>query len=211
MTELTSGISDLIQRIKEDGVVSGETEKKKIIQAAQEEAKRMMTEAQNKADKLVADAKHNAESLKAQTEAELRMAVRDFVFSFQQSVKAQAIRPQIASHVAAALNDEGFLKDVLKGLLSEFLKNKDSGLQLSLSPEMKEKLGGFFSKQLSDGNELEITGKTGLTGFRFRKAGDSYTWDFSAEAIAAELARLVEPALRPFFDLSAAVPDKQSR
>jgi len=205
MAELTSGISKLIDRIKNDGVQAGETEKERILSQAKAEAEQILSQARKKADAMISEAEKNSGETRRRTEAEARMAVRDFIAGFREKVRERMIRPIIADHLNGLLEDEQFLGNLVQELTSSYLASGGASVEVMVSPEMKDKLEGWFSKTLSDQlseKGLVISGNCDDGGFCLKRNGEGFTWDFSLTAISDELVRLVEPALKPYFDFS---------
>lgn len=205
MAELTSGINDLIQRIKEDGVAKGKAEHERLLGEAQDQAARILSDARAEADALKARAEEECETLKRRTESEMRLAVRDFVAEFGDRIRARLIQPTIAAHVTDVLKDPEFLKQALSAIAQDMIASGGGSLEVVVSPEHKEQLGGYFTQALTDRLKgiagMDLGAERGMTGFRLRREGEAFTWDFTLDAVVGELARLVEPELRPFFNL----------
>lgn len=205
MAELTSGISKLIDRIKNDGVAAGEAEKNRILSQAQAEAERIVTQARKEAETMIAQARKDSAETRRRAEAEVRMAVRDFVAGFRKKVRERMIRPIIAEHLNGLLGDEQFLGPLIRDLTSDYLNSGGASVEAMVSENMKEKLEAWFSKTLSDElseKGLVISGDGDDGGFCLKRSDEGFTWDFSLAAISDELVRLVEPALKPYFDFS---------
>lgn len=202
MTEMTSGVGDLLQRLRKDGVEAGEAEKQRILREAEEQAAALVADAKNKAKEIVAAANTQAEAKKKQLDAELGMAARDFALRFAERVKKRAVAPVVRAQVDAALADPNLLKDAISALI----RGKTGDAKLTVSPETRDKLGAFFEHELArqlEGGKVELVSESGLSGFRLQRQGDTFSWDVTGEAVAHELALLVEPALRKYLDLGS--------
>ncbi len=202
MTEMTSGIGDLLQRLRQDGVEAGEAEKQRLLRDAEEQAAALLADAKAKAKEIVAAADAEAVAKRKQLDAELGMAARDFALRFAERVKSQAIEPLVRAQVDVGLDDPNLLKEVLSGLIRE----KAGDASVTVSPEIQQKLGAYFERELAGqlvGGQLEIKLETGLTGFRLQRKGESFSWDVTGEAVADELSQLVEPSLRKYFQLNS--------
>lgn len=205
MTEMTSGIGDLLQRLRKDGVEAGETEKQRILKEAEAQASALLADAKARAKDIVAAAEADIEAKRRQLDAELKMAARDFALRFAERVKKQAIEPLVKARVGDALNDENVLKEALIALLRETA----GSATVAVSPETRSKLEGYFQHELThvlESGNLQIVSEDGLSGFRLQRQGESFTWDVTGEAVAKELSALVEPALRKYLQLTAAKP-----
>jgi V/A-type H+-transporting ATPase subunit E len=202
MAETTSGIAELIARIKKDGVVAGEEEKARIIQNAEEQADKILADAKKEAGNIVDGAKKERQALKEQLTAELKMAARDFVFDFQQRIKNQAIRPTVEKSVASVLKDPEFLKNALTQICADYAKDGGDRIEIMVDGELSKKLEAFFTgelhKALSRG--VSISDADGLVGFRLVRGDENFVWEFSLDAVTRAMTQLVEPGLRSFFD-----------
>lgn len=194
MNEAASGIANLIARIKTDGVEAGETERKARIAAAQAEAEQILATARTEAERIRAAAQADAERRSRQLDAELRMAARDFVFRLQERLSAQVLGPATSELAARALSDD----QALAGLIVSLLRDASGGT-LVVDPTRRATLEATLLTALgrrAQSGGLEIRDEAGLGGFRLVRKGEHFAWDVSQEAVARELARLVEPGLR---------------
>ncbi len=203
MTDMTSGIGDLLQRLRTDGVEAGEAEKQRIVREAEAKADAVLADAERRAKEIIAAAEAQAEARRKQLDTELNMAARDFTLRFAERVKRQKLEPLVTAKVADALGSA----DVLKEILVELIRSKVGSATVTLSPETRSKLEGYFQNELArllEGEPLEIINENGLGGFRLQRHGESFTWDVTGEAVANELSLLVAPALRKYLQLDPA-------
>lgn len=203
MAELSSGVSALIEKIKNDGIVEGETQKAQILGAAEKEAAAIIEKATKAAEAMRAKAKADMEAMHARALSELRMAVRDFIFTFQQGVRQKRFQPLLESQLQNHLNEPEFLGNLLTDLLKAQL-GKAAHTHLVVSPEMKEALSAYLRNALETDlgdAPIQISEEPGLEGFRFKRDEDGFYWDFSLETISEELTNLVEPRLKPYLNL----------
>jgi len=201
MAEVYGGVGELIARLKKDGVDAGEGERARIVDEARKEAERIVEAARKEAQKITETAKSDAARTKAQLDTELRLAARDFVASFHQRFTSQVVRPVVGETVGSALAEDTrtffLLQEVLVAALGQ-------GTSIDVVVDQKKRdafvasLSGELQKRVAAGT-LVVTGEDGLSGFRLAKKGEGFVWDLSKDAIASELARLVDPALRGAF------------
>ena len=195
MKQAASGISDLIARIKADGIQAGEEERKERVEAASREAVKIVADARAEADRIVAAANAEADRRRHQLDAELRMAARDFVLRLQERLSAQVLRPAVSEAARGALADDR----AVTALILDLLRERAGGARLTLDaarrPALEAAILAGVAARVGDGG-LEITDEAGLGGFRLTRDGENFVWDASADAVARELASLVEPSLR---------------
>ena len=194
MSEVTSGIADLIAKIKNDGVDAGNQERDRIVGSARAEAEAIINEAKAEAKRLNAAAEAESEASKKRLEAELQMAARDFVFRFRERLSAQAILPAAAKATEASLADGAAVAQLLAQAVTAVGQGSD-GLVAAIDPTLRATVEGALATQIAEAG-LELVDEQGLSGFRLQKRGEHYVWDCSSEAVAREFGRLVEPGLR---------------
>lgn len=203
MTEITSGIGDLLQRLRKDGVQAGETEKLRIVSEAEEQARKLVASAEAQARAILSEAKAEVQAQRAQLEAELAMAARDFVLGFAQRAGQQVIQPLVQQRVGEVLRDPQALTQLLSALVSQ----QAGGSRVSVSPELRDQLADYFEHELAglmQGGALEVRSEQGLKGFRLQREGDGFVWEVTEESVARELSALVEPALRKYLTMAHA-------
>ena len=207
-TNASSGVQELIDRIRDQGV-----------QAAQEEADRLLRDARKQAAEIVAQAKSEADATQAKAHAEieayeaasmdaLRLATRDTVLDLKARVMNR-FEEFVKRLVISATRDEELVRDIVLVLAghaaAEFIKDKDIVVRVSRSllqsqgdPEFKEEgkqaILGLSSDMLREGLELatddEIEG-----GARVQLLQDKLEIDLSDRAIA----RMISQRLLPRF------------
>jgi V/A-type H+-transporting ATPase subunit E len=208
MTNASSGVQELIDRIRDQGV-----------HKAQEEADRLLSEARIQAAKIVAQAKSEADAARAKARAEieayeegskeaLRLATRDTVLDLKARVMSR-FEEFVKRLVVSATRDKDLVRDIVLVLAGhaaeEFIQNKDVEVRVSRSllqgqgePEFKEEgklaILGLSSEMLREGLELsaddEIDG-----GARVQLIQDKLEIDLSDRAIA----RMISQRLLPRF------------
>jgi len=199
VAELTSGINQLIERIKGEGVAKAESERARMLEEAESKAASIIANARTEADALLREAKADAARIKQQAHSELRLAIRDFIADFAQRMRKQVIEPAATEKVRETVQRPEFLAETLKQIMTDYAAGKGARIEAVVSPEVEEQLGAYFVETL--GEKLVLKAERGLAGFRLRREDEGFSWDFTLEAIVSELMRLVEPTLRPFFSL----------
>jgi V/A-type H+-transporting ATPase subunit E len=76
-TEVSSGVRELITRLRDDGVKAGREKAAQVLQEAQEEAARIVADAEAEADGILSRAKVQIERDQEACMGSLRMAIRD--------------------------------------------------------------------------------------------------------------------------------------
>jgi len=202
VAELTSGINQLIERIKNEGVSKGEAESARIKREAAVEADRLVKDAQKRADAIMAETKAACAALEKRVHSELRLAVRDFIADFAERIRKQVIEPAADENVRETISQPDFLARTLGKIIADYVDKGGTRIEAVVSDEVREQLGALMAD--AAGKRLTLSAEQGIAGFRLRRDKEGFTWDFTLDAVVAELERLVDPTLRPFFSLSAA-------
>lgn len=205
-TKESSGVQDLIDRIRGQGV-----------QAAQQQAGQILQDARRQAAEIVAQAKAEAEAERAKAHAEieahrkatqdaLQLAARDTVLDLKARVMAR-FEEFVKRLVVSATRDEEIVRSIVLVLAGhaagEFIKDKDIEVRVSkslldgeahLQEEGKQAILGLSSDMLREGLVLatsdEIEG-----GARVRLIDDKLEIDLSDRAVA----RMISQRLLPRF------------
>lgn len=196
-------LSELIEKIKTEGVSSAKEEAAKILQDAERRKEEILKEAEREANAIRSAAKEDSARMEASGRAALEQAARDLILKVRQSI--QSISEAILNKkTAEALSGEGLVKVILAAL--EKWDGGEGDLSLLLSEKDAEKLGKDLTSQLAGrfGEGVEIKPFSGINaGFRIgTREGGSY-YDFSSREIAEMLAQLVNPQLAAIVEEAA--------
>ena len=82
----SSGVEELIARLRDQGVKAGQSAADAIIEQAKTQAETMLSEAKEKATRIVDDARTEAEQTENAGQEALRIATRDTILRFQQEL-----------------------------------------------------------------------------------------------------------------------------
>ncbi len=204
----SSGVQDLIDRIRDQGV-----------QAAQEEADRLLRDARQQAAEIVAQARAEAKAMqeKAQAEIEahrlasldaLRLAARDTVLDLKARVMSR-FEEFVKRLVTSATRDKELVRSIVLVLAGqaaeELIKDKEIEVRISNSlleghtgpvfqEEGKLAILGLSSDMLREGIELVSDGEI-EGGARVRLVQEKLEIDLSDRAVA----RMISQRLLPRF------------
>ncbi len=210
----TSGVQELISRLKDEGVQAGRQKAEQIIKEAREKAAKIVAEAREEADKLRrhAHTKNEAEKLNAQES--LKVAVRDTEIELQVGLK-KAFESHVKRLVSREVQDEEFLRQLLlcivtagakeipereciEVLLSEnVLKTTDKGT--AVTEEGKARLRNFVFRGTSDMLREGVTLKASSEvsgGITVKLENQDVVFDFSDNALSALILKHLLPRYR---------------
>ena len=204
----SSGVKELIDRIRDEGV-----------QSARDEADRILSEAKAQAARIVSDAKAEAAVMKKEAQAAmereqtaaieaLRIAARDTGLELRSAIMS-AFEEHVRRLVTDVTTDGSVLRDmilVLAGRAAEdLIKGKDAAILVpsrladEVSAELEEFLQrstvAFSADVLRKGVEL-IPSSQVQGGARVRLVGEDLEIDLSDEALSEMMLKLLLPRYR---------------
>jgi len=206
----TSGVQNLITRIRDDGVQAGKDEAKQIVEQAHREAARLVADAQAQADETRKKALAEIESYKQAALESLKMAARDTGLQLKAAVLAafeRHVKRLITTHepdpkfvralvlVLAGQAAEKYLKDKrLKIFVSDLLAGRAKDNK-ELDKVIRERVLGISGDMLREGVEIipssEVSG-----GARVRVVDEDLEIDLTSEAISKLLLKHLLPRYR---------------
>lgn len=205
----SSGVQELIDRIREQAVRAGQEEAERILAEAREGAARMITAAEAEIEAKQSKAEARLKADEDASIASLKVAARDTALELRSAVES-AFQRQVERLVSNVTQDGQFLKALVLVLggraADEYIGNKD--IQVFAShfafdedpePEVEERVReatlAISSEMLREGIELvpseDING-----GVRVRVVEDNLEIDLTSEAISKLLLRHMLPRFR---------------
>ena len=189
-------ISELIEKIKKEGIETAQSEALKLRAEAEAEAKKIIEGAKNEAGAIIARAADEARRNEASGLAALEQASRNLILSFKSEI--QGFLDKIVVNTVSS----SYSADLIKGLLPELIKNwavkNSDSLVVLLSEKDLAKLDNAFRAQLTGalkgGVELKPEKAVG-SGFRIAEKDGSVFYDFSAQAVAEIISAYLNPKL----------------
>jgi V/A-type H+/Na+-transporting ATPase subunit E len=200
---VSSGVEDLIARLRDDGVKAGREKAEQVLQEAREEAARILAEAKAEANEILGRAKVQIERDRNACMGSLKTAIRDTELKMESELKVD-FAAHVRRLVSIEMGDREFIKQcilavsgmatgdmVCEGQPVEVLLPKDlfetdeSGSRLT--PEGKERMRhlvlGISADMLRDGVELRPS-RNLKRGIRVRLVGEDLEIDLSDKAIS---------------------------
>jgi V/A-type H+/Na+-transporting ATPase subunit E len=217
--QTSSGVSELIERLREDGVAEGRERGQKLVSEAEQKAEEILEHARAKADTIVADARQEAEKLGAAGADALRIAARDTVIEMRETLR-QRLEERTKRIVSGELEDRGLLQrlileiagsarrdaklDEARGL--EILLPLDAlGMDdlrerpLELQDEVRELVKQIASAALREGVSFRAL-EPGRRGIRVVLTDEGVEIDLTDRAVAEMLLRHLQPRFRALME-----------
>lgn len=211
-SKTTSGVQQLISRIRDEGVQAGQEEANRIVKDAKTQAARLIGEAKAEAEAAQRKASAEIESEKTAALEALRLAARDTTLELKSSI-ISGFESHVKRLVSAQTADEEVVKCIVLVLaghaVEEFIKDKDLLVRVSdtlferadhSDPERARRtVLEISSEMMREGIELvpdtEIQG-----GVRVQVVGDDLEVDLSDEAVSALILKHLLPRFRAILE-----------
>lgn len=202
-------IESFVTKLRTEGIDQGKQEAEQIKEEARKEANSLLAEAKVQAEKIIADANSEANGIMARSRTELELASRDAVLKLRESLE-QALQSILLGPIEKDLNDDTFLKELIKSILDRFLcADIDSyaPVKINVSPEMNKRLADWAINELRGYGSIggvDLHDNLRQAGFEFNIHGA--TVEVTRDSVLETLMSLVGPSLRDI--LSNAMEEK---
>lgn len=207
----SSGVQELISRLRDEGVRAGRQEAARVLEEAQRRAAEIVAQAKSEAEEIHSKARAEIEAERVASRHAIQMAFRDAELKLRSDFRA-VLEERIRRLVSMELRDREFLRELILAIVGRAATRvrKDQPLEVLLSDEFfitdgkkaeltgkgKERLRHLLlaitGKMLRDGVELKPSGdKDG--GIRIRVVGEDLELDLSDKAISDLLLKHLLP------------------
>ncbi|MFI4851641.1 MAG: hypothetical protein ACIAZJ_21190 [Gimesia chilikensis] len=210
-TTTTSGVQQLIDQIRDQGVQSAQEEADQLLQAARRQAADIIDQAKSEAEAEQSRSRTEIESFRAASMDALQLAVRDTVLELKSRI-VTCFEEFVERLVVSATQDKDLVRDIVLVLsghaVDEFIKDKTIQVKVSQSlldgePAFKEEtrqaILGLSSEMLREGLELatddEIKG-----GVRVLLVDDKLEIDLSDRAVSQLIAQRMIPRFKSILE-----------
>ena len=188
-------LHELIEQIKNDGVVAAEAEAKTIVDAAKADAEKLIADAQAQADKILAAAKAETERMTKSSEDAIRQAGRNLLISFRESVSRE-LETIVGENVAAVYSSDAFVELIISIVENWANKPDAEDIAVILNTQDLNKLEEILLSALKEKMLNGITLKANDNfdgGFRIAVNNGSAYYDYSTEAVVNMLSNYLNP------------------
>ncbi len=189
-------LSELIEKIKNDGIRSAEDEASRIIVDARKQAADIVSKAEIEARRIQKVAEVEAENTERSSTEALRHAGRDLLLTVRSSIE-DMFNGIIKSSVADSLNPELLSQAVMETIRSLAIESPggvDVQIPENQFAQIEPGLRGVMVDEFKKG--MKIVPIKGLNaGFRVSMKNGSMFYDFSDQEIVEMLSRFLNPQL----------------
>ncbi len=209
-TPQTSGVHDLIARIRDDGVQAGKQEADQLLAQARREAARLLADAKAESEEMRQKASAEIESVKHAALEALKLAARDTRLRLEAEV-LDGFQRHVKRLFAPVTHDGQFIRSLVLVLAGQAAEHhlKDQRLQILVSdmlagkehenPELdqviREGVLGISGEMLREGIEI-IPSSEVAGGARVRVVDEDLEIDLTDEAVHALLLKHLLPRYR---------------
>lgn len=214
----SSGVQELIDRVRDKGIASGREEAQRLVAEAHEQAAQIVREAEARAERMLRETHERLEAEKRASQEALELAVRDAILSLKTEITTH-FADRMKRLVSMQMADRELLnklvlevaqrtrpRDLDKHKLEVQLLTKVIGVDelRTRREEVKEGTLSHFvlavsGEMLRDGVEL-VEEKGRSNGIRVRLSGSDIELDLSDEAVAELLLQHLLPRFRALLE-----------
>jgi V/A-type H+-transporting ATPase subunit E len=138
-------LEGIVSKLKEQGIKAGETEKNRLIEAANEKAEKMLAEAEAHAKKLVAKAEAEAAQIEKNSNAAISQAARDMVEATKIAI-TKHLKEVFGTQCENIITQDEYLKELLKLVLVKIEGNKTVEVPATQLKKMQTFIAGTALK-----------------------------------------------------------------
>ena len=189
---MSEDLQSLLERINREGVAKAEAEAAKILTDAKAKAAEIVKAANEESAKAKADAERASADYAERAAETVRQAERDTVLKIRAAVTS-LLEKLLTETVNRTLSDG---KNVA-ALVTEAVRGLVGTAEVAVNPQ----LAAALKAELAAQREITVvTDEAMNTGFSVRLEGGRVEHAFTAEVIAAELAKRLRPDLAKLLD-----------
>lgn len=195
----SSGVQTFIDKLREQGIVSGQKQAEQIIKDAQTKANQILMQAQAEADKLLSETRLKIETEKKASHEAIKTAFRDSELALRSRLK-EAFSAHLRRLVSLQMTDSEFIKQLVLAIAKAKTGELETPVEIQMPAkifeEKKQQLQhlvlGITHDMLRQGIELmpssEIKG-----GIKVCLVGQDLQIDLTDEALSNLLLRYLLP------------------
>jgi len=181
-----SSVEELTKKIYDEGVGKAQQQAEEIIQKAQEKGLEIVQNAEKKGDTIIENAEKAAADIKTKNETEMKLAAQQSLSNLKQQTTDLLVWEVINKPLKDAFDDKIFVQDLIKKLITSWLKHygKEEDLTILLSEK------DYLETQTYVNNNAQMLLKKGITinsnsnmtnGFQISPGKTGFKVSFTAE------------------------------
>jgi V/A-type H+-transporting ATPase subunit E len=214
---VSSGVQELIARIRDEGVQAGKQEADHLVQEAHKRAADILEQARSEAESMLAKARAEIDRERQAAREALQQAVRDTVLAFKERLTTRFVE-EVKGLVGKELRDMDFLRQMILAIAGQATPDEaqNRALELLISNELfpaaddgaqslRSFIVGLSSQVMQGGIVLKPSGDT-KPGIRLRLVGEDLEVDLTDAALTDLLLKHLLPRFRAYVEEESAPP-----
>lgn len=187
-------LSQLTQKLYEEGLSKGREEGDRLIADATEKAKKIVAEAEQTAKRIARQAETDAQELRKNTMTEIALAGREATARIKEEIASMVVARALADGVHKAALDPSFIREILVAVARNWKGGGGEKITLEalLPAANRNELDAAFAASaaalLKEGIEVGYSPDV-RSGFKVGEKGGGYYIGFSDENFEALLGR----------------------
>lgn len=203
-----SGVQELIDRLRIQGIEAGQQEAAALIEAARTQARSLVTEARHQADTIRKQAEEDAQRTRTAGEEALRLAARDVILSLKNQITG-LVRQLLSRQVREVLDQPAFLEQLLLTIAQRQAAEMGASLDAMLvlppvdTAGPDSPLNDFLTSLLQEAMQspMPITRSDQVfRGLKVQMNGGQLTVDFTDQALSELLMQYLLPRFRAILE-----------
>jgi V/A-type H+-transporting ATPase subunit E len=201
----TDSLTQVIQKLKKEGIESAETEAAKIKQSAEAEAKKIIAAAEEQAKNTLNKAENDADQLRSQLKLEMQRAAKIGLEAFKASVEKALVIPTINSSIGSAMGVQQLLEqaviELIKGFAAQNFRSSD--LTVILPKDLRGQVANMLlakMKEQTEGDGIEVQFDDDLRfGLKIGPTKEGFVFDLGQDGFREMFTRFIAPQFRSLF------------
>lgn len=206
-----TGVQELINKIKKDGISTLDREIDKRRKEAQKELAQEKKMAKEEIEKKQKTVEKELQKQKEQFENSLKLAARDFVLRLKNQLENEFLSKTVQKDLQEIMAGPKFLKEIILTMASKFADKKGEVTQLSLLvpkkqlKELKQYFLGRAKEHLramakkGEAPQLEFASDDSTSGFKIGIKDKNIVFDFTLEPLVESLVEYIRPEFQQYF------------
>ncbi len=215
-TPVSSGVEQLIERLRQEGVEAGEQQAREIIEQAKKQADAIIQQAQSEAEKILNETHQQSRAIRQAVEDALKLATRDAIIKLRDTL-LNSFSQEVARTVSQKMEDQELLVRLVIELAGTVRRTMALDQRQSLEIHLPETVMGVEElkqnpEELRQGVLSQLTSdiaekmlRKGVTikvdpgldkGVNIRLLEERISIDFTDETISALLLAHLQPRFR---------------
>lgn len=197
---MQSKLTELTEKIYQEGVSKAIIESEKINNDAKREAELIISKAQDEANQIIENAKKEADDIKSRSLSELKLSARQMFSDIKQQVVNLIETKTIKEDTEKSFSDVNFIGDIIKVIIEKWdpQSSEIPNLHILLPEEKRTELESYFNQKLNilmqRGVEIQYSDRI-KKGFKISPQNGGYSISFTDEDFDALFNSYLRPKL----------------